>query len=146
MLSFVAVQSTLCYPMDFSTPRSSVLHDLPEFAQIHVHWISYVTISSSITPFSFCLQSFPASGSFPINWLLASGGSSALVLVLPKNLGLIYFTINWVDLPAVQGTLKSKKKKKRVFSSTTIQKHQFFGAQLALWANSHIHTWLLEKP
>ena len=53
---------------------------------------------------------------------------------------LISFRIDWFDLLAVQGTLKS------LFSNTTVQKHQFFRAQLSLWSNSHIHTWLLEKP
>ena len=53
--------------------------------------------------------------------------------------GLISFSIDWLDLLAIQWTL-------RVFSNTTVQKHQFFGAQLSLWSNSHIHTWLLEKP
>ena len=53
--------------------------------------------------------------------------------------GLISFRMDWLDLPAVQGTLK-------VFSNTTFQKHQFFGAQLSLWSNSRIHIWLLEKP
>ena len=64
---------TLCDPMDCSTPGSSVLHCLLEFAQIHVHWVSDA-IPSSAAPFSFCLQSFPASRSFPMNWHFASGG------------------------------------------------------------------------
>ena len=55
--------------------------------------------------------------------------------------GLISFRIDWFDLLAAQGTPPS-----RVFSNTTVQKHQFFGAQLSLWSNSHMHTWLLEKP
>ena len=54
--------------------------------------------------------------------------------------GLISFKLDWFDLLAIQGTLK------RVFSNTIIEKHQFFGTQLSLWSNSHIHTWLLEKP
>ena len=53
--------------------------------------------------------------------------------------GLISLRMDWFDLLAVQGTLS-------VFSNTTVQKHQFFGAQLSLWSNSHIHTWLPEKP
>ena len=71
--------------------------------------------------------------------------------------GLISFRMDWLDLLAVQGTLKSLQlikinekqktnKQKRVFSNTTVRKHQFFGAQLSLWSNSHIHTWPLEKP
>ena len=58
--------------------------------------------------------------------------------------GLISFRMDWLDLLAVQGTLK--KKKKRIFSNTRVQKHQFFGTQLSSQSNSHIHTWLLEKP
>ena len=56
--------------------------------------------------------------------------------------GLIFFRMDWLDLLAVQVTLKQHK----AFSNTTVQKHQFFGTQLSLWSNSHIHTWLLEKP
>ena len=60
--------------------------------------------------------------------------------------GLISFRMDWLDLLAVQWTLKTLLQRKRVFSNTTVQKHQFFGAQLSLWSNSHIHTWLPEKP
>ena len=66
---------TLCVPMDPSTPDSPVLRSFQEFAQIHVHWASEA-ISSSAAPFSFCIQSFPASGSFPMSWLFTSGGQS----------------------------------------------------------------------
>ena len=76
--------------MDCSTPGSSFLHSVPEFAQIHVHWVSYLTISYSVAPFSSCPQSFPASGSFPMSWLVTSGGqsigTSASASVLPKNI------------------------------------------------------------
>ena len=64
----------LCDPMDCSTPASSVPYHLPEFAQIHVCLWCYLTISSSATHFSFCLQFFPASGSFPMSWLFTWGG------------------------------------------------------------------------
>ena len=64
---------TLCDPMDCSTPGFPVPHYLLEFAQIHVHWV-YPNISSSAAPFSFCLQSFPASGAFPVSQLFTSGG------------------------------------------------------------------------
>ena len=84
---------TLCNPMDGSMPSSSVLCYLLELAQIHVHWVRnacYLAISSSVTPFSFCLQSFPAAESFPVSWLCASGdqsvGASALASVLPMNI------------------------------------------------------------
>ena len=89
------------------------------------------TISSSIVPFSFCLQFFPASGSFPMSQLFASGGQSigvsASTSVLPVNIQDWFpFRMDWLDLLEVQGTLK------RVFSNTTGQKHQFLSAQLSL--------------
>ena len=75
--------------MHCSTPGFPVLHYLPDFAQIHVHWLcdTIQTISSSVAPFSSCLQSFLASGSFPMSWLFASGGQSigASASVLPMN-------------------------------------------------------------
>ena len=75
---------TLCDPMDCSTPGLPVHHQLPEFTQTHVH----PAISSSVIPFSSCLQSFPASGSFPMSQFFASGGQSIGVsaLVLPMNI------------------------------------------------------------
>ena len=102
------------------------------------------TISSSVIPFSSCPQSFPASGSFQINQLFASGGQSigisASTPVLPMN------TQDWSHLGWTGWISLQSKGLSRVFSNTTVQKHQFFGAQLSLQSNSHIHTWLLEKP
>ena len=102
------------------------------------------TISSSVIPFSSCLQSFPASGSFTISQFFASGGrsigASVLASVLPMNIQ-DSFPLGLTDLISLQS-----KGLSRDFSNTTIQKHQFFGDQLSLWFNSHIHTWLLEKP
>ena len=87
-------------------------------------------------PFSSCLQSFPASGSFPMSRFFAIRWSkywSFSFSISPSNeySGQISFKIDWFDLLAVQGTLKSH------FQNTTIQKHQFFGAQLSLWSNSN---------
>ena len=102
------------------------------------------TISSSVAPFSSCPQSFPASGSFPISWLFASGGqsigTSALASVLPINIQ-GWFPLGLTGLISLQS-----KGLSRVFSNPTVQKHQFFVAQPSLWFSSHIHTWLLEKP
>ena len=102
------------------------------------------TISSSVVPFSFCLQSFPASGSFPMSGLFASGGqsigASASASVLPMNIQ-DWFPLGWTGWISLQS-----KGLSRVFSNTTVQTHQFYGAQLCLWSNAHIHTWLLEKP
>ena len=101
------------------------------------------TILSSVIPFSSCLQSFPASGSFPMSLFFASGsqsiGASASVSVLPMNIQ-GWFPLGWTGLISLQS-----KGLSRIFPNTTIQKHQFFGAQPSLWSNSHIHTWLLEK-
>ena len=102
------------------------------------------TISSSVTPFSSCSQSFPASGSFPMSQFFASDGpsigASALASVLPMNIqdSCPLGRTDWISLQS-KGLL-------RVFSNTTVQKHQFFGAQLSSQSNSHIQTWLLEKP
>ena len=104
----------------------------------------YLTISSSPTPFSFSLQSFPASGSFPMSQLFISGGQnikSFSFSISPSNeySGLISYRIDWFDLLAVH-------RFSRVFSRTTIWKRQFFGIQPSLNSSSHIPTWLLEKP
>ena len=104
----------------------------------------YPTISSSVVPFSSRLQSFPALRSFPVSWLFASGGqsigASASASVLPVNIQ-DWSPLGWTGLI----TLISKGLSS-VFSNTTVQKHQFLGAQPSFWSNSHIHTWLLEKP
>ena len=100
-------------------------------------------ISSSVVPFS-CLQSFPASGSFQMSQLFAWGGQSigvsALASVLQVN------TQDWSPLGWTGWISLQSKGLSRVFSNTTVQKHQFFSAQLPSQSNSHIHTWPLEKP
>ena len=100
------------------------------------------TISCSVAPFSCCLQSFPASGSFPVSRLFASGdqsiGASASVSVLPMNFQ------GWFPL-GLTGLILMAKGLSKFFSGTTVQKHQFFSTQPSLWSNSHICTWLLEK-
>ena len=100
------------------------------------------TISPSVIPFS-CLLSFPASGSFPVNQFFPSGGQSIRVSasapVFPMNIQ-DWFPLGWTGWISL-----SSKGHSRVFSSTTVQKHQLFSAQLSLWFNSHMHTWLLEK-
>ena len=101
-------------------------------------------ISSSVVPFSSCPQSLSASESFPMSQLFTWGGQStgvwALASVLPKN------TQGWSPLGWTGWISLQSKGLSRVFSNTTVQKHQFFGAQLSSQSNSHIHTWLLEKP
>ena len=107
-------------------------------------WWFYLTILSSVTSFSSCSQSFPATSSFPISWLFDSGGqnigASASALVLPMN-------IQGLFPLGLTGLISMKSKGlSRVYASTTILKHQLFNTQPSLWSNSHIHTWLLEKP
>ena len=136
----------LCNPKDCSTPGFSVLHHLPEFAQIHGHWVKefHPTVSSSVVPFSSCLQSFSASGSFPMSWLFPlSGwniGASASASVLPMNIQ-CPFPLGLTGLISLLSTGLSW-----VFFSTTVWKHHFFSSQPSLWSNSHVFTWLLEKP
>ena len=101
-------------------------------------------ISSSVVPFSSCPQSLPASGSFAMSQLFAWGGQSIGVSVsasvLPMN------TQDWSPLGWTGWISLQSKGLSRVFSNTTVQKYQFFGAQLSSQSNSHIHTWPLEKP
>ena len=104
----------------------------------------HTAISSSITPFSSCPQSFPASGSFPMSQLFTSGGQntgvSASALVLPMNTQ-DWSPLGWTGWISLQSEWLS-----RVFSNTIVQKHQFFGTQPSSQSNSHIHTRPLEKP
>ena len=134
---------TLSGPMDWSKPGFPVLHYLLEFAQIHVHWC-HPTISSSVALFSPCPQSFPASVSFPMSQFFASAGQSigvsASALVLPMN------TQDWSPLGWTGWISLQSKGLSRVFSNTTVQKHQFSSAQLSSQSKSSIHTWPLEKP
>ena len=137
---------TLWDPVDFSMPGFPVHHQLPELTQIQ-HPLSrwcHPNISSSVTPFSSCLQSFPASGAFQMNQLFASGGQSigvsASTSVLPVNIQ------DWFPLGLTGWISLQSKGLSRVSSNTTVQKHQFFSTQLSSQSNSHIHTWPLEKP
>ena len=92
-------------------------------------------------PFSSCPQSFPAAESFPMSQLFTSGGQSigASASVLPVNIQ-GWFPVRLTGLISLQS-----KGLSRVFSSTTVRKHKFFGTQPSLWSNSHIRTWVLEK-
>ena len=107
------------------------------------NWWCHPTISFSIIPFFSCLHSFPASGSFPRSQFFISRGqsigASASASVLPMNIQ------DWFPLGLTGWTSLQSKGLSRVFSNVTVQKHQFFGAQLSLWSNSYILTWLLEK-
>ena len=107
-------------------------------------WWCHPTISSSVIPFSSRLQSFPALGSFPVSQPFTSGGwsigVSASTSVLPMNIQ------DWFPLGLTGLISMQSKGLSRILSNTTVQKHQFFGAEPSLWSNSHICAWLLEKP
>ena len=107
-------------------------------------WWCHPTISSSVVPFSSCPLSSPASESFPMSWLFASGGQSigpsASTSIILMNIQ-SWFSLGWTGWISLQSEGLS-----RVFSNTTVRKHQFFGAQPSLRSNSQIHTWPLEKP
>ena len=116
-----------------------------------VHWDSrpssqwcHPAISSSTVPFSSCPQSLPASESFPMSQLFAWGGQSTGVsasVSFPPKKSQGWSLSEWTGQIFLQS-----KGLSRVFSNTTVQKHQFFSAQLSSQSNSHIHTWPLEKP
>ena len=101
------------------------------------------TISSSVVPFSSRLQSFPASGSFQMSQFLTSGGQSIGVSASASNLPMNIQ--DWFPSGQTGWISLVSKGLSRVFSNTTVQKHQFFSTQLSLESNSHIHTWPLEK-
>ena len=130
VLSLIPVQ-LFCYPMDCSTPglwSLSISRILPKFMSIELVMPS--TNLFSVVPFSFCLQSFPESGSFQMSQFFASGGQSigalASASVLPMNVR-GWFSLRLTGLISLQS-----KGLPRVFSRTTVQKHQSFGTQLSL--------------
>ena len=120
----------LCDPMDCSMPGFPVHHQLPYSNSSPSSQWCHPTISSSAVPFSSRLQSFPASGSFPRSQLFPSGdqriGVSASASVLPMNIQ------DWFPLWLTGWISLQSKRLLRVFSNTTVQRHQFFGAQLSL--------------
>ena len=139
-----SVMSSLCDPMNCSTPGLPVHHHLLEFTQTHVH-----RVRDAIQPSHPLLSPSPPAPILPS--IRVFSNESTLRIRCPKYWsfsfsiipskeipGLVSFRMDWLDLLAVQGTLK-------VFSNTTVQKHQFFGAQLSSQSNIHIHTWPLEK-
>ena len=135
---FATPQTAACQAsLPSPTPRA-YSHSCP------LSWWCHPTISYSVVPFSSHLQSFPASGSFPVSQFFASGGQSSWVSasasVLPMNIQ-NWFPLGWTAWISLQS-----KGLSRVFSNTAVQEHQFFSIQLSLWSSSHIHTWLLEKP
>ena len=135
---------TLCDPMKHARPPCpSPTPRVHSDSRPSSQWC-HPAISSSVIPFSSHLQSFPSSGSFQMSLLFTSGGQSigvsASASVLPMN------TQDWSPLGWTGWISLQCKRLSRVFSNTTVQNYQFFSAQLSLYFNSHIHTWLLEKP
>ena len=142
--SFAQSCLTLCDLMDGSTQHFPVLHHLPELAQTHVQWVSEaIQPYHPLFPFFSCFQSFPASGYFLMSWLFALGGqtigASASALIFPM------YIQGWFPLELTGLISFQSKGLSRVFSNTTVQKHQFFSGKPSLWSDSRIHTWRLEK-
>ena len=148
MLQFSSVAQscpTLCDPMNRGTPGLLVHHQLPEFTQTHVH-----RVSDAIQPSHPLLSPSPPAPnrsqhqSFPMSQLCSWGGQStgvsASASFFPKE-SQGWSPSEWTGWMSLQSEGLS-----RVFSNTTVQKHQFFGTQPSSQSNSHIHTWPLEKP
>ena len=122
----------------------SITNFWSSFRFVFIESVMPSAISSSVVPFSSCPQSLPASKSFPISQLFTWGGqstgASALASFLPKK------SQGWSPSERTCWISLQSKGLSRVFSNTTLQKYQFFSAQPSSQSNSHIHTWLLEKP
>ena len=135
----------LCGPMNHSMPGLPVHHELPEFTQTHVHQVSDAIQPSHPLSSPSPPAPNPSQHQSLLQWVNSawggqSAGVSALASFLPKksqDLSPLEWT-GWISLQS--------KGLSRVFSNTTVQKHQFFGTQLSSHSNTHIHTWLLEKP
>ena len=128
---------TLCDPMDCSKPGFPVLHHLPEFAQTHIHRVGdAIQPSRPVVPFSSCLQSFPASGAFPVSQFFTSGGwgigVSASASVLPMNIQ-GWFPLGWTDLISLLS-----KGLSRVFSNTTVQNNKSGGQNIGASASATV--------
>ena len=136
---------TLCDPIDCSAPASLSFTISQSLLKLMSRVSDAIqTISSSVIPFSSCLPPFLASGSFPMSQLFASGGQS--IGASPSASVLLMNIQGWFPLGWTGWISLLSKGLSRVFSNTTVQKHQFFVIQPSLWSNSHIHTWLLENP
>ena len=148
-VQFSSVQSLshvwLCDYMNHSTPGLPIHHQLPESTQTHVHWVGdaiqpFHPLSSPthLPPIPPSIRVFSSELTLRMRWPEYWSFSFSISLS-NEHPGLISFRMEWLDLLAVQ-------RLSRVFSNTTVQKHQFFSAQLSSQSNSHIHTWSLEKP
>ena len=136
----------LCDPTDYSMPGFPAHHQLPELAQTHVHWV-VMTSSHFILycPLLFLPSIFPSIRGFSNESVLCISwpkywNFSFSVSVLPMNIQ------DWLPLGLSGWISLQSRELSRVFCNTTVQKHQFFGAQPSSQSNSHIHTWPQEKP
>ena len=151
LVSAISSVQSLSHVWPFATPWTtahqaslSITNSQSLLKLIPSSHLYHPTISFSVVPFSFCLQSFPASRSFPMSQFFPSGGqsigASASASVLPMTIPSRFLLglTGWISLQS--------KRLSRVFSNNTVWKHQFFSTQLSLWPISNICTWLLEKP
>ena len=136
----------LCNPMDCSMPGLPVHHQLPKLTQTHVQWVgdaiqpSHPLSSPSPPGFNLAQHQGLFQGVSSLHQITKVLGISASASVLPMN------TQDWSPLGLTGWISLQSKGLSRVFFNSIIQKHQSFSAQLSLWSNFHIHTWLLEKP
>ena len=144
--SVTQLHPTICDLMDCSTSDFPVYHQLLELAQTHVHWVGHAIQASYplLSPSPLLPSIFPSIRSFPMSQFFASGGHSIGASVQ-------YQSFQWIIQDLLRFELNGlislqSKGLSRVFSNTTVQKHQFFSTQLSSQSSSHIHTWLLEKP
>ena len=137
--------SNYLWPHESQHARPPCLSPTPWVCSNSCPWSQWYhpTISSSVICFSSCPQSYSASGSFPMSQFFTSDGQSIGVSVSPSVLPMNIQ--NWFPLELTSLISLQSKALSRVFSSTTVQKYQFFGAQPSLWSNSHICTGLLKK-
>ena len=137
---------TLCDPMNRSTPGLPVHHHLPEFTQTHVHWVR-----DAIQP-SYLLSSLSPTAPNPsqhqslFQWVNSSHEVAKVLEFQLQHHSFQRTTKDWSPLEWTGWISLQSKGLSRVFSNTTVQKHQFFGTQPSSQSNSHIHTWPLEKP
>ena len=149
MVQFCSVTQScliLCNPNRLQHARLPCTSPTPRACSnsYSLSWWCHPTISTSVIPFSSCLQFFPTTGSILMSQLFISGGqsigASSSASDLPMNVQ------DWFPLGLTGLITFQSKGLSRVFSNTTVQKHQFFGIQPSLWSNSHIHAWVLGKP
>ena len=140
-----SVMSDCLWPHGLQRAQLPILHHLSKPAQTHIHWVgNAIQLSHPLSSPSLLASNLPGSGFFLMSLLFVSGGqsigASSSASVLPMNIQ------DWFPLGLPGWISLQSKGLSRIFSNTTVRKYQFFGTQPSLWSNSHVHTWLLEKP